>query len=168
MNVPQELDLVVEAVVHRAHEHPAGLLRRLDHRLGLAPVARHRPLAEHVLAGAERRHRNRRMQMVRRADVDGGDRLVAQDILEIGDHAGDRVLLRHTLQAHLVLVAEDADLDLGAQAEPGRDVRHLGHLSGADDADCERRLAAHRDLPLLCVVRRCQAPAALRSSRLLL
>jgi len=60
-------------VLHRAHEDALVLLRRLRHGGGLLGAARERPLAQHVLAGLERRHRHRGVQEVGGADVDGVD-----------------------------------------------------------------------------------------------
>jgi hypothetical protein len=74
-----------EVVVHR--ERRARLAGRREHRIGVPQRERQGLLAQHVPSGAQARDRLLRVQLVRRAHVDGLHRVVVEHVGERGARA---------------------------------------------------------------------------------
>ena len=133
----QQLGVGAEAMRHRAHQDAIGLARGFDHRPCLLRAARERALAQHVLAGFERRRRHRGMQEVRRADVDRVDVLVVEEIVQTARRGRHVELLRHASRLLAVAIAQCDQLHVLDALEHG-DVADLGGGSDAHQRDPQR------------------------------
>ncbi len=102
------LRLRVVAVHERLAQQAAGALGRVERRLDLVGVARHRLLAEHVLARLERLDRPLAVHRVRQGDVDRLDLVVGEQRLVRAVGAWDLPFLRVRVGARLV-AARDCD-----------------------------------------------------------
>ena len=111
---------ILEGVVH--HQDLAVLLRKRDQFLGLVDLGRQRLLDQDMLAGLERLLRQRIVRADVRADGNGIDRRVVDDVVVVGGGLDARVEVLHVREALLVHVAADRHLARGNLVEVADDV----------------------------------------------
>jgi hypothetical protein len=124
--------------------------RGLEHLRRLARVERRRLLAQHVLAGPERRERLRQVERRRRGHHHEVELGQGEQRVEVGEPVRHGELLRECLRAILVAAQQPDDLDAGGGLEAG-DLGRAGEAR-ADDPDADGALA--HGTPRSCWVRR--------------
>ena len=117
------------------HRHDAvGARGGGENSFDSARVQRQRALAQHVLARRQRAQRMRLVEMVRRGDDDRVERVLLEQILDVGVDVGDAEAIGERARFRPVVVAERDEL----RAAHLRQDRQMGDLrdgSRADDAD---------------------------------
>ena len=128
--------LRVVAPHERLHQQAPGPVGRVEGGLDLRGAARHRLLAEHVLARLERADRPLAVERVREGDVDGLDVRVVEQRLVAAVRALDAPLPRVLLGAGGV-AARDRDQVARVRALRGRDHEPVDMRRG-DDSPADR------------------------------
>jgi hypothetical protein len=121
------------------HQHAIGRARRRHHLLGLLDRLGERLLDEAVLAGLQHPHRERSVRRHRRGQRDRVQRLVGQQLVQRGRHAGTGEGAPLTGPALLRLVAQPGQLGVRKPVEVARQVGAPVAESG--DADPDHRAA---------------------------
>ena len=120
--------------LERDRGHRAGALRRRDHLLGLRDAERERLLAQHVLAGGQRREHRAMMVERRRRDRHDVELHAGEHRLDRAERVRDLALARDALGARR---RRDRDHLEARVQRVGRRV-HRAAEAGADDADAQR------------------------------
>ncbi len=130
----QRLDVGAIPVIVR-HSHDAIRARGGGENSFDSPrVQRQRALAQHVLARGQRAQRVRLVEMVRRGDDDRVERVLLEQILDVGVDVGDAETVGERARFRPVVVAERDELR-AAHLRQDRQMRDLRDGSRADDAD---------------------------------
>ena len=127
------------------HRHLARVRqRRLEHLARRSGVGRHPCFRQDVLAGLERRDRDRGVEVRPGADEDRIEVRVLHERTPVGDGARDAQLRRHAARRGQGLVRHDGDLDALDRPEP-RNVLGAHDLAGPGNADPQH--LGHDDAP---------------------
>ena len=130
------------AVVECRERALARLGRRRGHLLCLVQRVRQRLLADHVLAGFQRRQRHGQVQVARRADVDDADLRVGDDLLPVGLPLLEAEFGRSGLDGVFVAAADRLEHGLVGDVVEVRDLAPsvgvgLAHERVSDHADAD-------------------------------
>ena len=119
------------------HQRPPGLARRVDGPLGVRDGLGERLLDEAVLAGAQDLLRQRRVGGDRRRQDDRVERVVGEQVRQVGGPARGRDRRPDPLQRGGVAVAQPGELAAGDRREVAREVR--APVAQPRHADRDRR-----------------------------
>ena len=123
------------ALLHRDHQHPPSLRRRIGHPVRGGRSRRHRLFNEHVRARAERLNGKFAMQIVRRENTDRVGTLARQHLVEIGIDVRPACVVRPNRPRYALGLFSGAalyrdDLSVG-DAPQRRNMRAFGNRTSA-------------------------------------
>ena len=145
----ERLDVGAIAMIVR-HGHDAVRARGgRENSFDAARVQRQRALAQHVLARRERAEHVRLVKMVRRRDDDRVERVLLEQILDVGVDVGNAEAVGERARFRPVVVAERDELR-AAHLRQHRQMRELRDGSRADDSDSNGLLHGFALRPLTC------------------